>query len=164
MTAGDVVEWDVFVSYNKADRKWAEWIAWQLEDRGWRVLVEAWDFVPGSSWADAMEEGVRRAKRMLLVMSPDYLGSVYGKAEWEVVWASDPLGRLRKLLPVRVRECGRSGFLGQVVGVDLFDTAEDEARQRLLDAVQAAVEGRSKPSSPPPFPGPDTSPPFPPAT
>jgi hypothetical protein len=23
---------DFFISYNKADRAWAEWIAWQLED------------------------------------------------------------------------------------------------------------------------------------
>lgn len=153
MTAGDVVDWDVFVSYNKADRGWAEWIAWQLEDHGWRVLIQAWDFVPGGNWANKMQEGVRRAKRTLAVLSPDYLKSVYGTAEWEVAWADDPLGQQRKLLPVRVRECDRPGFLGQVVGVDLFDMAEDEARLRLLDAVRAAVEGRAKPPAAPPFPG-----------
>jgi hypothetical protein len=29
---------DFFISYNKADRQWAEWIAWQLEDSGYKTL------------------------------------------------------------------------------------------------------------------------------
>lgn len=168
MTVDDVADWDVFVSYNKADCGWAEWIAWQLEDVGWRVQIQAWDFVPGSNWANSMQEGVRRAKRTLAVMSPAYLDSVYGTAEWEVAWAADPLGQQRKLLTVRVEECDRPGFLGQVVGIDLFDTTEDEARRRMLDGVQAAVTGRAKPATPPAFPvdkqAAEPPPPFPPAS
>jgi hypothetical protein len=168
MAVDDVADWDVFVSYNKADRGWAGWIAWQLEDVGWRVLIQAWDFVPGSNWADVMQEGVRRAKRTLAVMSPAYLDSVYGTAEWEAAWAADPLGQHRKLLTVRVEDCDRPGFLGQVVGIDLFDTTEDEARRRLLDGVRAAVAGRAKPTTPPAFPAGEQAaeppPPFPPAS
>lgn len=26
---------DFFISYNSADRTWAEWIAWQLEEAGY---------------------------------------------------------------------------------------------------------------------------------
>ena len=153
MAADEGADWDIFVSYNKADRDWAEWIAWQLKAGGWRVLIQAWDFVPGSNWVNAMQEGVRRAKRTLAVMSPAYLDSVYGTAEWEVAWAGDPLGMKRKLLPVRVAECDRPGFLGQVVGVDLFGVTEDEARWRLLEGVRAAVEGSAEPGEAPPFPG-----------
>jgi hypothetical protein len=40
---------DFFVSYTQADRHWAEWIAWVLEEDGYRVLIQAWDFVPGSN-------------------------------------------------------------------------------------------------------------------
>ena len=39
--------WDFFVSYTQADRNWAEWIAWVLEEDGRKVLVQAWDFVAG---------------------------------------------------------------------------------------------------------------------
>lgn len=153
MADGAVPSWDVFVSYNKADRGWAEWIAWQLEENGWRVLIDAWDFVPGSNWAHVMEQGVRGAKRTLAVMSPAYLTSVFGTAEWEVAWAKDPFGFQRKLLLVRVEKCDQPGFLGQIVGIDLFDVTEDEARQRLLNAVQGAEEGRAKPTVAPSFPG-----------
>ena len=33
-----------FVSYNKADRAWAKWIAWQLEETGYSTVIQAWDF------------------------------------------------------------------------------------------------------------------------
>jgi hypothetical protein len=33
--------WDFFVSYTQADRAWAEWVAWQLEEMGFRVLFQA---------------------------------------------------------------------------------------------------------------------------
>ena len=43
---------DAFVSYTGVDRRWAEWIAWVLEEAGHTVALQAWDFRPGSnlSW------------------------------------------------------------------------------------------------------------------
>ena len=38
-----------FISYTAVDRAWAEWIAWQLEAAGHRVVVQAWDFRPGEN-------------------------------------------------------------------------------------------------------------------
>ena len=35
---------DFFVSYTQSDRAWAEWIAWLLEEDGYRVLIQAWDY------------------------------------------------------------------------------------------------------------------------
>jgi hypothetical protein len=40
----------IFISYTLTDQQWAEWIAWVLEEEGgYRVLVQAWDFVPGTN-------------------------------------------------------------------------------------------------------------------
>jgi len=147
------VGWDVFVSYTKVDQRWAEWVAWQLEDAGRRVLVQAWDFVPGSSWVQRMDQGVQRAARTLAVLSQDYLGSVYGTAEWQAAWAGDPLGEDRRLLVVRVADCPRPGLLGQVVGIDVFGMPEQQAKARLLAGLRAAEAGRAKPAAAPGFPG-----------
>ena len=38
---------DFFISYNREDRKWAKWIAWQLEEAAYKVVIQAWDFRPG---------------------------------------------------------------------------------------------------------------------
>lgn len=40
---------DFFISHTGVDRGWAEWIAWELETAGYRVLVQVWDFTAGGS-------------------------------------------------------------------------------------------------------------------
>jgi hypothetical protein len=146
-------EWDFFISYTQADRAWAVWIAWVLEEAEYRVLVQAWDFVPGSNWIKGMQDGTERATRTIAVLSDDYLESVYAGAEWRAAWADDPGGTERKLLPVRVSECNRPGLLKGVVGFDLFGLTDETARTLLLAKVAAALKGTAKPSSKPGFPG-----------
>ncbi len=93
-----------------------------------------------------------RAVRTVAVLSPDYLSSMYGTAEWQAAWADDPRGRQRKLITVRVRGDWPAGLLAGVVGIDLVALSEAAARRRLRNEIAAAVRGRSKPGSPPPFP------------
>jgi hypothetical protein len=83
--ADEVSEWDFFVSYTQADRSWAEWIAWILEENGYRVLVQAWDFVAGTNWTQEMDKGIIGAARTIAVLS-NVLKSVYGKPEWLAAW------------------------------------------------------------------------------
>jgi hypothetical protein len=151
--AGRDLEWDFFISYTQADRAWAEWIAWLLEEDHHRVLIQAWDFVGGSNWVQRMRDGVSGADRTLAVLSPDYLESEFGTAEWAAAWSTDPLSARRKLLTVRVKECERPDFLGQIVSIDLFGITESEARTRMRRLVAGAMTGRVKPEQPPPFPG-----------
>jgi tetratricopeptide (TPR) repeat protein len=151
-SAGDGAAWDFFVSYTEADRAWAEWIAWLLEQDGYRVLVQAWDMVAGSNWISRMDQGVARAARTVAVLSPDYLSSVYGMAEWQAVWADDPQGQQRKLITVRVRGDRSVGLLAGVVDIDLVGLSEGVAQRRLREDIAAAMRGRAKPGSPPAFP------------
>jgi TIR domain len=153
-TGGDQgIGWDFFVSYTQADRAWAEWIAWELEEAGHRVLVQAWDFVPGSNWIQSMQEGVSRAERTITVLSREYLESRYAAAEWQKAWADDPGGKQRKLLVVRIAECHRPGLLSGVVSIDVFGISEAKAKARLRTMVSAALSGRAKPAEQPEFPG-----------
>jgi tetratricopeptide (TPR) repeat protein len=147
-------KWDFFVSYTQADRPWAEWIAWQLEEdeEGYRVLLQAWDMVPGTDWTHFMDEGVQRASRTIAVLSSAYLASPFTAAEWRAAWRVDPRGEQRKLLLFRVMDCDLPGLLAGVVSVDLFGVSKDVARDRLLDAARASVAGRIKPPSGPVFP------------
>ena len=53
---------DFFISYNKADRTWAEWIAWQLEDSGkYSVVIQAWDFGPGCNFVLEMDRAIKES-------------------------------------------------------------------------------------------------------
>ncbi|MGW6931367.1 FxSxx-COOH system tetratricopeptide repeat protein, partial [Lentzea sp. NPDC054927] len=146
-------QWDFFVSYTATDRAWAEWVAWELEEAGHQVLIQAWDMVPGSNWVNLMHQGVQNAERTIALLSLTYLSSVYGTSEWQAAWGDDPLAEKRKLLVFRVEECERRGLLKSVVSQDLFGVPEGVVRQRLHEGVRAAQTGRVKPSVPPEFPG-----------
>ena len=147
---------DFFVSYNRADRTWAEWIAWHLEAAGYTTVLQAWDFRPGANFALQMQEASAETERTVAVLSPDYLASGFAASEWAEAFADDPTGERGLLVPVRVRECVPQGVLGQVVYVDLVGLDPAAARDVLLEGVK---RGRAKPPSAPNFPGAPGSPP-----
>jgi len=73
---------DFFVSYTHADRQWAEWIAWQLEEAGFTTLLQAWDFRPGTNFVNEMDRATTEAERTIAVLSPDYHTSQFAAPEW----------------------------------------------------------------------------------
>jgi tetratricopeptide (TPR) repeat protein len=143
---------DFFISYNKADRAWAEWIAWQLEDvGGYSVTIEAWDFGAGSNFALEMDRALRECERLIAVLSPEFLAAQFTQPEWAAYFAQDPKGEKGLLVPVRVRACEvPAGLLRAVVYIDLVGSEEKVAASTLLDGVQL---GRRKPTTAPSFPG-----------
>jgi len=145
---------DFFVAYTATDRRWAVWISWQLEKAGYSVLVQEWDFVPGTNWLFGMDGGVTQCERTIAVLSPAYLDSVYGRLEWQAVQGGDPAGLLRNLVPVMVDRCAPPGLLGSVVYIDLSspELGVEAAQELLLAGVGGARTGRSKPAVAPPFP------------
>jgi tetratricopeptide (TPR) repeat protein len=155
---------DFLISYTRADRAWAEWIAWQLEEAGYHVVIQAWDFFPGRDWVHDVQQALGAAHQVVAVLSPAYLASEHGEAEWRGAFADDPSGERGRLLPVRVGATEVPGMLKSRVYADLVGLDEKAARDELL----AAARGRrAKPDVPPAFPGeppPDhatSAPPFP---
>ena len=141
---------DFFISYNQADRQWAEWIAWQLEEAGYTTVIQAWDFRPGGNFVVDMQRAAVEAKRTIAVLSPDYLASRFTQPEWAAAFAQDPTGENGLLLPVRVRECDLKGLLPQIVYIDFVGiNDEDAARDALLNGVKRE---RAKPDIAPSFP------------
>jgi hypothetical protein len=82
--------YDFFVSYCTADQRWAEWIAWQLEDAGFKTVLQAWDFRPGANFALEMHRAAANARRTIAVISPSYISGLYTRAEWAAAFAQDP--------------------------------------------------------------------------
>lgn len=138
---------DFFVSYNREDRHWAEWIAWQIEDAGFTTFVQAWDFV--GNWVIQMNRAMWESERTIAVLTPNYLIALYTQPEWGNAFRLDPAGEKDLLIPVRVRPVDLTGVLAQIVYVDLVNLDEKTAVERLLKRVRGE---RGKPSSSPAFP------------
>jgi hypothetical protein len=139
---------DFFVSYTSADRTWAEWVAWQLEQAGYRVIVQAWDFEPGDNFVVRMRDALEQADRTLALISAAYLASPYCTDEWTGAFVHDPDGR-NSLLQVRIEDCELPRLLRAQIYIDLAHLPREQARARLLAGVK---EGRRKPPTEPPFP------------
>ncbi|MBW4472627.1 MAG: tetratricopeptide repeat protein [Stenomitos rutilans HA7619-LM2] len=141
---------DFFISYNRHDKTWAEWIAWTLEAAGYTVVIEAWDFRPGGNFVVYMQQAATQAERTIAVLSQHYLDGKFTHPEWAAAFAQDPTGEKRLLLPIRVGECALTGMLATIVYVDVVGVEEIAAQELVLQAVQT---GRTKPEQKPRFPG-----------
>ena len=160
---------DFFVSYNKDDADWAEWIAWQLEEEGYTTVIQAWDFAPGSDWVNSMDQASKQAARVLPIFSESYIKSEHANSEWRNYQRNDPSANKSLIVPVRVRPCQIEGTLGPRVYINLIGVSdEQQAAQMLIDelrklpklAADAAAPNESKiagsrwkPAAPPIFPG-----------
>jgi HEAT repeat protein len=146
---------DFFISYNHNDDEAAQWIAWNLEKEGYTTIIQVWDFLPGNNFVEKMDNALRICKSTIAVLSDHYLQAGFTKPEWQAAFAKDPTGEKRSLIPIRIQPCDLTGFLGQIIYIDLVGLKEEEARKKLLEGVQ---ETRLIPKEPPPFRGFETRP------
>ncbi|MFE9747869.1 TIR domain-containing protein [Saccharothrix saharensis] len=147
---------DFFISYSLLDVEWAVWIAHQLEDAGYDVMIQSWDFVPGTHFLDFIDRGIRESGAVIAVLSRNYLASRYGRLEWmAALQAAHDQPSTKLLLPVRVENVFPEGLLAPITFVDLVGIDDPaRARQRLLDRLGHALTGRAKPNEATPrYPG-----------
>ena len=140
---------DFFISYNQADKEWAEWVAWVLEEAGYTTVIQTWDFRPGENFVLRMHQAVNETDRTIAILSENYLNAVYTHPEWANAFVRDPLGNDRTLIPVRVAPCEPTGLLKADIYIELAGLDKEQARKVLLDGFQP----RGKPTSSPTFPG-----------
>ncbi|WP_411075209.1 toll/interleukin-1 receptor domain-containing protein [Streptomyces sp. cmx-4-7] len=140
---------DYFISYTGADESWAAWTNDVLEGAGYRTVVQLLDFTAGGNFVTDMDDALRSARRIILILTPAFLESGMTKAEWTTVFRKDPDGSRRLIVPVMVKPTEVEGLLGPRTRISLVGLDEDTARGRLLDGLSPA---RSRPRPPAPFP------------
>jgi tetratricopeptide (TPR) repeat protein len=140
-----------FISYTAADNAWAQWIAWQLEAAGYTTSIQAWDSRPGNDFVAWMDQQLREAERILVVLSPAYeQATSFTVPEWTAAIGRDPSGRLGVLLPVRVADFTPGGLFRTRGWIDLAGRDRQAAKDALLVGIR---QERMKPAQEPPFPG-----------
>ncbi len=145
---------DLFISYTASDKAWAEWIAFELEQKGWTTTIQAWDM--RGNFISAMNAAMQECRRTIGVLSAAALDSPFVQVEWQGALRRDPLGQQDLLLLFRVEDDVMPvGWLAQIGFTDLVGLAQAQALETLLARVQ---QGRGKPEQPLPFPGERTAP------
>jgi hypothetical protein len=144
---------DFFVSHAGADRAWAEWVAWQLEDAGYSVELDVWDWAAGRNFVTAMSDALERCDRVVALFSAAYFERErYTTAEWTSGLVHVPGVAQERLVPIRVEDVPADkvpAVLRPLVFRNVFAVSEKAARQALLEA----VGGPARPSGKPGYPG-----------
>jgi hypothetical protein len=127
-------------------------VAWQLEEAGYTVELDVWDWAAGQNFMTAMSDALDRSDRVVAQFSTAYFERErYTTQEWAAASLRRGGGGGR-LIPLRVEDVPVEAIpavLRQLVFGDLFGLDEARARQVLLDA----VAGPARPVGNPPFPG-----------
>jgi TIR domain-containing protein/tetratricopeptide repeat protein len=144
---------DFFVSHAGRDTAWAEWLAWQLQEAGYSVELDVWDWAPGEDFVARMERALQRADRLLAVCTEAYFASAFGGAELRAAFA-DSAAAQGRIVPVLVEPVTLPALYAPLIPLDLTGLDEAAAVARL----RARLTG-GRPTSAPPFPRGEPAPP-----
>jgi WD40 repeat protein len=73
----------IFISYSRKDEDFARQLATDLDRLGASVWIDVDDIPPGVNWSSAIQQGLDDCDTLVLVMSPDALGSTNVTDEWQ---------------------------------------------------------------------------------
>jgi len=156
---------DFFISYNAADFKKAEWIAWILREAGYAVRFAHWEIGVGGDIAQWMERALQDCKAMICVASPDYLKpqAKYSALERAAMLWQDVDGMQRRLIFVKVRPCDLPVIFGPRLYIDFGGASRDQAKERLLTGARPPAIPNAEPDfgdAPPALAAPSAEPDF----
>lgn len=132
---------EYFVAYHAADEEWAEWVGQRLEEAGYTVELQSYDYWARSSMILEMFAVSAIADATIALISPDFLAESLDRPEWQAAHAQDPTGALGILVPVRVRECDVESALPGVGYVDLVGLGEEAAGAAMLAQIRTPGQG-----------------------
>ncbi|MFL6282335.1 MAG: tetratricopeptide repeat protein [Pyrinomonadaceae bacterium] len=143
MTDEPTYEYDLFISYNRADEKWAEELAARLEQEDYRgrklkVFFAPWDIQPGEHITERLEEALPQSRKVGLVVTPEAMRSEWVKIERLVTTHIDIEERQRRLIPLYRRACDDlPALLRGIRAINFEDDAQfEKGYQELLAVVR----------------------------
>lgn len=129
----------IFISYTGADTNFATWVAEILEKNDCDVTIQAWDFRPGDNFIKKIDSGLKDCKKMIIILSNNYLKSEWCKAEWTSKIAEQIENQERVIIPIRIEPVELKGLLKPLVYIDVVDKDETTAKRLILDGINDVV-------------------------
>jgi len=121
-----------------------------LIERGYKVVVQDYDFPLSSDLVEAMHETLKNARDLVVLFTSDYESSPYTRKEFTSFEANRLLSiEERRLIILRCEEVAPLGLFAGNIYQDLVGIDDPEERRR---RIIAAAEGQSQALKRPPRP------------
>jgi hypothetical protein len=134
-------KYDAFISYSHADKQFVQRLAEQLTRVGVTLFFDQTDIAVGDTLVSVIENAVRSARFLLVVMSPDYFVSRWSEMELQLGLSEELRRETLKVIPILRRECEIPPALAGKVWAD-FRTDEQFANS--FASLTAALRGGRK--------------------
>jgi len=128
-----VFAYDVFLSYNSAQRDWTRALARRLRADGFRVFFDEWEMPKyiGKTWIDVLSQNV--ARTVILIWSPEFFSSEWTSFESNILQSQDPNGK--KILFLTHTPCDLPRRFAALKGLP-FSVAEGESRTAEVGSIE----------------------------
>ena len=150
-------QFDVFISYNRADREAVEFLALHLSDAGLKPWLDTWNLAGGDEWQIAIEEALESSRACAVVVGPTGIGPWQHEEMREAIdkrVRSRGGGKPFKVIPVLLPDANRGDrsslprFLVATTWIEFRHSVEDKiVLQRLREAISGVVADPSAPAA-----------------
>jgi hypothetical protein len=89
----------IFISYSKVDAEFAAVLMAKLKDGRFETWMDQSGLRAGSAWSEEIDQAIRMAMAMVVIVTPDSTGSEYVTYEW-----SFALGAGVRVVPILRRQ------------------------------------------------------------
>ena len=78
----------VFISYQHEDAEFAENLMHRIKDAGFDSWVDSEDLRAGEEWQVSIDQAIKNAFALIVIMTPDAQASEYVTYEWSFAWGA----------------------------------------------------------------------------
>lgn len=104
-TSEQTFSFDALISYSSRDKEWVRTLVQRLEKDGCRIWFDEKNIDWGQRIRHAIREGISKSRHLIVVLSPNAVGSDWVELETLIATWEDPANRRLTLLPLLYREC-----------------------------------------------------------
>ncbi len=134
---------DFFISYTGVNKDNATWVAELLEKNNYTVTIQEWDFKPGDNFVSKINEALIECRKMIVILSENYLKSSWCEAEWTSKLVEQMSIKEQIIIPIRIEPVKLSGLLSAIVYIDIVDKEEKQAEFEILNGIKGETERKS---------------------
>ena len=138
----------MFISYSTKDYDWVQQsLLPVLDENGINYIIHSRDFVPGKAWLDNMADSVYNSRKVIVIMSSNYLSSAFCRDEMRMAIHRCSERDDSSLIVVRIDNIKSNDIPKSVRHRTFIDvTSKEETttwQRRILDYVLSVVSSGS---------------------
>ena len=133
----------IFISYSRADEKFARKLATSLSDAGADIWIDMEDIPPGMNWSSAIQQGLDVCDVMLLIITPTSMSSKNVGNEWQYYFDND-----KEIIPIRWLPTKTHFQLSRLQYVDFHEQTYENAIEQLIRRLGLRLPSSSIPEAP----------------